>query len=57
MAKNATWPLRLIGATIGNDSTLKWSNVPPPGTFCPVTAIRRRLDASAPSATWTTSNA
>src|SRR5262249_55718596 len=41
VAKNATWPLPFAGATMGIDSTLKRSNVPPPGAGWPVMTTAR----------------
>src|SRR5262249_13212515 len=44
VAKNATWPLLLIGATIGSDSTLKRSKVTPPGTACTLLVARHTTE-------------
>ena len=57
VAKKATWPLLLIGATIGSDSTLNRSKAPPPGTVCPVAAMRRTAEGSAPRDSETNSTA
>ena len=45
VAKNATWPLLLTGATTGCDSTLKRSNAPPPGAGCPTVTITATVAA------------
>ena len=47
VAKNATCPCELTGATTGCDSTLNRPNVPPPGAACPVTATRWMTAVSA----------
>src|SRR2546425_169121 len=46
VAKKATRPSEVTGATIGRDSTLKRSNVPPPGTASPASTTGRARSAS-----------
>src|SRR5439155_17485529 len=49
VAKKATRPSEVTGATIGRDSTLKRSNVPPPGTASPASTTGR-VRSAAPAA-------